>query len=464
MSLLVMGLIALGVIGVVGFIIAVMLREVVPTNEVHVVQSGTKTISYVRNSTNGNTYYQFPSWIPKIGIEYVSLPLSVFDIDLRSYEAYDQGRVPFVVDIKAFFRISDPNKAAERVSSLSELGGQLEAILQGATRTILASNEIEEIMQGRAKYGQQFTDEVDEQLKEWGVCTVKSIELMDIRDSNGSEVIQNIMEKKQSLIDMQSRTEVSRNQKDANVAEIENQRLAEIAKQEAIQSVGIRTAEQDQAVGIAQELAQQEIKEAAKVTAEKDMAVRQVELVRASEIEKDVQVVQAEEHKATSVISAEGDKQKAVLDAEAQLVTVSKEAEGLLVTAQNDAKGIQAIGESKANAEQLMQMAHVDPQITLATEIGENEGYQKYLLGVRTIEREEVVGVEQAQALKSADLKVIANTGSVSAGVNSLSDVLKSGSGGMSAGAAIEAFALTEAGGAVLKKFGINLDTIKDAL
>lgn len=40
-------------------------------------------------------------------------------------------------------------------------------------------------MDERDQYGDKFTEAVKEQLKEWGVKTVKNIELMDVRDSGG---------------------------------------------------------------------------------------------------------------------------------------------------------------------------------------------------------------------------------------------------------------------------------------
>ena len=149
-------------------VIALLLRRVVPTNEVHIVQSGKATVSYGKDHESGNTYYEWPSWLPKIGIVKIVLPVSVFDGDLEAYEAYDKGRLPFVVDVKAFFRISDSNLAAQRVSSFDELRSQLHAILQGAVRTILASADIEEIMQGRSQFGEAFTREVEAQLVKIG--------------------------------------------------------------------------------------------------------------------------------------------------------------------------------------------------------------------------------------------------------------------------------------------------------
>jgi len=452
------------IIAVISIVLAFIYRTVVPTDEVHIIQSSKKTISYGKSTDNGNIYYQWPSWMPVIGIEFKGMPMSVFDIDLTSYEAYDLGRVPFLVDVKAFFRVTDSNQAAERVTSMSELKEQLNAILQGATRSILASSGIEEIMQGRGKYGDEFTKEVDGQLAEWGVKTVKSIELMDIRDAENSEVIKNIMEKKSSLIDMESRKEVAKNRRDAEIAETEAERDSDLKKEQAAEAVGVRSAQKDSQIGIENEKAEQNIKQEAKVTAEFDMAVKKVEEVKQAEINKDVSVVKAEEHKQTEIVKAEGDKQTIVLNAEAALTETTKAAEGIKVTAENEAKGIAAKGEATAEAEKLLQLATVDPQITLAKEIGENKGYQDYLIANRSIEKDQVVGTEQAKALSDADLKVLVNSGDTATGVNKLGDILTSSNGGMAAGAALEAFALTEAGAALLKKFGITLDEAKDLL
>src|ERR1700722_12472996 len=219
---------------------ALFLRKVVPTNEVHIVQSSKKTTSYGKDLGNGNTYYEWPTWVPFIGITKVKMPTSVFNLNIKDYEAYDQGRLPFVVDVMAFFRIDDSNVAAQRVASFQELDAQLQAIVKGAIRTVLASNEIETILQGRSAFGEAFTKEVGEQLKNWGVCAVKNIELMDIRDHQSSQVIQNIMAKKKSHIEMQSRTEVANNMKLAKTAEIESQREIDLSQQQAQQTVGLR--------------------------------------------------------------------------------------------------------------------------------------------------------------------------------------------------------------------------------
>jgi flotillin len=419
----------------------VNLRRVVSTNEVHIIQSASKTVSFGKDQEAGNTYYEWPSWIPVIGINVIKLPVSVFSLRLKDYEAYDNGRLPFVLDLEAFFRIENSNVAAQRVAGYQELNAQLLSILQGAARTILASKTIEEIMQGRSEFGDAFTKEVNEQLKAWGVTTVKNIELMDIRDSRESQVIQNIMDKKKSEIEKESRIVVAANKKAAQNAEIDAAREIELNKQVAAEQVGIRTAEKEKAVGIANEKSQQDIKAQQKVTTEKAMEVARVQEVKAAEIAKDVNVVKAEEQKQTDVISAEGQKQRTVLVAEGNLEAEKRKAEAVLVN-----------GQAKAESEKLLQLAPVEAQIVLAKEIGENQSYQQYLITIRQVEANQAIGVEQARALDKADIKVIANSGTVTGGISSLGELFTS-QGGSNVGAALEGLAQSEVGKQLLDKF-----------
>jgi len=462
MSLFLIGGIAASAVVLLALVVSLIWRVVVEPNEVHIVQSGKTTKVYGRPSADlsneeglkiyGNSYYNWPAWIPWIGVQSKVFPLAVFDEALEEYEAYDVGRVPFVVDIVAFFRISDPAVAAKRVDTIPELREQLKLILRGAVRTILAKHDIEEIMGERSKFGKMFTEETEMQLKEWGVSNVKSIELMDVRDGKTSKTVSNIMAKKESFIEMESRKEVAVNHKNAQLAEIDAAREAEVRKQEAEQLVGQRTAEKDQAVGIATEKAQQEIKEQAKVTAEKDMAVKQVQQVRQAEIDKNVQVVKAQQDKEVAITVSEGTREQTRIVAEGNLKEKQLQAEGIL-----------AVGTSEAEAKRLAEMALVTPQIELAKEIGENEGYQTYLIKIRAVEKDEVVGVEQAKALQDAGIKVIANTGNVSNGVDSVMDLFSS-KGGTAIGSTLEAMANTEQGQALLAKLGLKQtdDSIED--
>ena len=140
---------AIGIVAILVFLLLrwiFSLRRVVAPNEVHIVRQGKSTLIYgntdEQQQSQGNAYYRWPVWVPGIGVDVLVLPLSVFDIDIESYDAYDRDRLPFVVDIKAFFRIANYKIAAERVATVGELKEQLLDICRGAARTILAKEDL----------------------------------------------------------------------------------------------------------------------------------------------------------------------------------------------------------------------------------------------------------------------------------------------------------------------------------
>lgn len=428
-------------------------RVVVPTNEVHINQSGTGTNAYGRGFSNGNVYYRWPTWMPKLGITTIILPTSIFDIELNAYDAYDKGRLPFTVDVKAFFKVEEAENAAQRVEDFPELCSQLRDILKGSVRTILAGSGIETILSDRSQFGDKFTEEVTEQLKSWGVNTVKNIEFMDIRDSQGSRVIGNIMAKKKSEIEMESRQEVAKNNKKAKIAEIDASREASIRAEDAAREVGEKEAEKERMIGVAKEQAEQEIKEAAKLTAEKDMAIQRVEEEKRAEIDRSVAKIAADKERDVQVIQASADADAASKEKE----QLSYEAEAALIQEQKKAEGIKVVGEAKADALRANELAPIQAQIELAKEIGENKGYQEYLLGLEQVAAYIKVGVEKAKALESSDVKIISNAGSISDGFDNVMDIFSS-NGGTKLGAMIEGFKNTPVGKEFLKKILPGLD------
>lgn len=394
------------------------LRRVVPTNMVHIVQASKASTPFGRGKPAGNTYYAWPSWIPVVGVTVTEFPESIFQVSLDEYDAYDSARLPFMVDVTAFFRVDNAEIVAQRVSNFNELNTQLLSVLQGSIRRILATNSLEEIMQERASLGKQFTDEVTEQIREWGVLPVKTIEFLDIRDSSKGQVIANIMAKEKSRIEMESRVAVAENMKNAETNEIDARRTVEVQRQDAEQQVGIRTAEKDKTVGIAKEQSQQEVLSASKVTAEKNMEVLRVQEVKTAEIRKDVAVVTAEQEKQVLIVQAEANKTSVVVNAEGNLEAAKRNAEGVLVN-----------GQAAAQAEQAMLLAPINTQITLAKEIGENEGYQQYLVTIKQVEANRDVGLEMAKSFAKAEMKIIANSNDIGGGVSSLANMVSSAGG-----------------------------------
>ena len=435
-------------------LIPLLFRRVVATNEVHIVQTSKSTTSYGKDTANGNSYYEFPSWIPIIGVTKIVLPVSVFSIKIDGYEAYDVGRLPFMVDITAFFRIKDSNLAAQRVINLKDMELQLTDIIQGSIRSILASKQLEEILQQRSEFGLEFTTAVKEQLQNWGIEPVKNIELMDIRDSRDSKVIFNIMEKKKSEIEKESRMTVAENKKIAEIAEVNAKQETDVKKQEAEKAVGLKTVENEREVAISRQQACQQVADQEKVTKEKEMEVIKVAEVKQAEIAKEVEIVKAEQEQRKIEIDADARKNAKIKDSEAQKQSQILTAEGdkektfleasaLLEMKDKESQGIQKIGSAEAEALRLRELAPINAQIELAKEIGENQGYQTYLISIKQIE---------ANPLASADLKIIANEGNVASGINKIGEVLSS-KGGTNIASMLEGLAQSEQGKALIDRF-----------
>lgn len=450
-------------LGIIGAVVAVALvvlmlsfvwRVVVPTNLVHIVQSSRKTTSYGAGGQAGNTYYNIPAFVPVLGVNRIVLPVNNFAIRLDSYEAYDKDRAPFELDVIGFFLIENTNMAAARAASFEELESQLKSIMQGAARTILARHDINEIMVDRATFGKAFTEEVDEGLKAWGVQTVKSLELMDIRDAKGSRIIADIMAKKASQIQAESRKVVAENHREAEIAEINAKQAVALREQEQQQLIGQRTAEQEREVGIARQKADQQVQAEAKVTMDRKMDVAKVQAVRQAEIMREAAVVKADQDKQTQIISADAAKQVRITNADAEQQQTVLIANGNKDAALLSAQGIRAEGEARGAAEQALLLAPVNAQIVLAEKIAALPAYQTYLVSIREVEARERVGIENAKALTAAEIKVIATAGDANGGIASIADVLGA-KGGVQLGAMLQGLANTDTGSALLGRLGM---------
>ena len=429
--------------GVIGLAVAgglikwiLSLRIVVPTNMVHIVQKRNKSVPYGRGKSAGNVYFLFPAWIPIIGIVVTQFQESIFQVNLKNYDAYDSARLPFMIDVTAFFKVADAETAAQRVPSFSELVDQLGSILQGAVRRILATTKLEDIMQERSALGEKFTEEVQIQIKEWGVESVKTIEFMDIRDAAGSKVISDIMAKEKSRIEMESRVAVANNTQTAETKEIFAQQTIEITRQESRQQIGVKTANTEREVGISQELAQQQILDQQKTTKEKTMAVKQVSDVKQADIDKQVAIVQAEQKKQETLINSDA----------------------LLYQAKQNAQSIQLEGAAKADAERLMLEAPVMAQTKLAESIGTNKEYQNYLITIKRIEVDGEVQKANAIALEHSDLKLLVNSGDVQSGLTKFTDLLSSKGGG-AISSMLQSISQSDEGKALFNKFIGGLPT-----
>lgn len=478
------GMILLGVIGVFLFYILI-LRRIVPTNEVHIVQRGKSTTSYGVGKES-NVYYELPAWLPIWGVAVRKLPVSNFDIALSGYEAYDQDKVPFETDVVSFFHISDSTVASSKVEDFGQLKLQLKTIVQGAIRSILANAPIETIMEERATFGKQFTDAVKEDLANWGVSTTKNIELMDVRDAHGSQVIEQIQAKRMSAIESDSRKEVAKNNQEAEQAELESkkevsvkeataQREAGEAKAESDQAIGIANATANQKAGVANQEAESAIAKSAADTEENRMAVIRITQIRQKEIDRAAAIIQADLERKQLEINADANKYNIETQAKADKFNIETRAEAALKEANLTAEGIRSIGRSEASVVEAnglavavstreQGLARVAAEITLSQKIGENKEYQDYLIRIEEVKVTQIVGVAEAEAkgiaLASADLKVLVNSGDVQTGLNGFQDILSS-KGGSQMNGVLEALEQTPMGGKLMSFLNSIPDVVK---
>jgi len=287
------------IIAIVFIIIAINLRKVVPTNEVHILQKWKRTITKWKWFDQWNVYYNFPQWVPWFGISVTKLPLYVFDIKLETYQAYDNGKIPFDVDVTAFFVIKDPELAAKRVANFDELRDQLKEIVKWSIRKTLSQYDIQKIMEARWDLATKFYEEITQAVKEWWV-DLKNIEFMDIVDAEWFEVIRNLLEKKRKAIEAESKNEVSKRNRDieiveaqakkeAEVKKIENEKEAQLAQIEADKLTRTQEVEKEKLIRLQEEESKKQVYEKQKETKQKELDIRLLEQEKEAEIQKEKQ-------------------------------------------------------------------------------------------------------------------------------------------------------------------------------
>jgi len=431
------------VLFIVFIIIAINLRKVVSTNEVHILQKGKNTIIKGKGFDGWNVYYHFPQWVPGLGISVTRLPLYVFDIKLNAYQAYDNGKIPFNVDVTAFFVIKDPELAAKRVADFEELKEQLVEVVRGAVRKTLAQYDIQEIMEARWELGQKFYEEVTNAVKEWWV-ELKNIEFMDISDADGFSVIRNLLEKKRKTIETESEKEVALKdkereiveaeaRKEAEVKRIEAEKEAKLAQIEADKLTRTQEVEKEKLVRLQEEEAKKALYEKQKETKQKELDIRLLEEEKEAEIQKVKEIIDADKEKEIEIKNAEAKAKSIELDAEARARATELEAEAKQIAIEKEwlakAKTIDYIGT--AEAKNKLEMAKA--LNAFAAEA------LNYLVRELELKYNSKVDLEKAKALEKADIKVISTGANGNEWVDSFMDLF-SAKGGANLGGMIESF------------------------
>jgi len=390
------------VLAVIAVLLAISWYRVVPANFAHVVvrRGGVHVYSSVpgQSTTGKAAYFQIPKSIPFFGVRVHAMPLSMLEINVADFLAFDRDRVRFECDIVAYMVVEDPLKAAKRFPfGVNELKDQVFKIIKATTRDTTTKLTIREIINDRPAIAHRVNEYLEPEVVKWGM-QLQALELVNLQDpkDGSSTAIHDISSIAEVQINSEARQKNAEQVKQARLKEAEAEQAAATRELERDEMVGIRAQRRDQLIAKEQREAQ-----------EQKMQVMRVEQVRQAEIGRDAAIEQAE-----------GDKQ------------------AVIRRRTGEAEGVRAVGYAEADAKS--KLADALKKINEAA------------LDVRRIEKDEKIGVTAAEALKHAEIKFI-NAGKP----NSLLDLFTP-SGGASIGGMLSGLQATnpEAYGEIMSFIG----------
>lgn len=321
------------VLTLLAIFISLSFYTVVEPNKAHVVVafSGGRKIYHPSLNNQKSAYFYIPMFMRRIIVSLENVKHEINNIELR-----DSKFAPFRCDITCWFKIANPDLAAEKLD-VNEDGGIMDSIretlnaqVQGVVRAAAMKQEIVELMQDRTTFGKSVFMEVNGDLDEWGVQLVK-LEIIDFSDSENSNVIQDYESRREAEISSLTRQSVAKNDQEAKVKEAEALKTSETARIEAEQLIQMRDLERKENIGVRDQAAR------LKVATQTDLANERQVLADKTKV-----VGEAKYQAEASVILADGKKNSAI-----------KESEGLkeakINTAKGEAESIDMTGTAQAN-------------------------------------------------------------------------------------------------------------------
>ena len=375
-------------------------RRVVSRDEAHVVVRWNRVYVYSGTSEvegfKGTTYYEFPGWVPLLGMDVTRVPLSVVEIKIPEMVTFAAKNARFTLSASVYVRVVDPLKAAQRwpgrtvdtfISSVKEL-------IQNAIRNTTTAFAAEDIIEKKDEIAAKLQEALAGDMDEYG-CIITNVAVVNITDAPGTTVISDIARKREAEINSESRQIVAVKEKEARIVEAQNRQEAETREAAADEAIGVREREKERTIFVSQQQ-----------VAEEEMKVERVRQVRAAEIQRDAAIERAQGERQAVILRREGEAEgvKAVGLAEAEVIKSKGLAEAEAI-----AKRVEALNRLR----------------------GEGRAF-------REIEKEERIGTELAKALQKAQIRFV-STGEVSSFLK-----LFSASGGANIGAMLAALRETE--------------------
>lgn len=289
-------IITLGVLVLLAVFIFLITYTVVEPNKAHIVVimgGGRKVYSPHQEEgyKKATAYFYIPFLMKRI-----ILPLSNVKMEIPGFALKDKEVAPFLCEAVCWFRIDQPDWAVEKLDIEDDnfeeaVRETLEEQVRGIARAAAMKQEILDIMRDRAQFGGIVEKEVNGALHEWGLEIVK-LEIVDFSDIQGSNVIHNYEQMRESQIASTSRKKIAEQNKEAEITEAESQKLAGIVRAQAERDVKKADVEKQKQVNIATQEAEMAIAKQAelankqKVEADRTYKVGQANVERQAIVEK----------------------------------------------------------------------------------------------------------------------------------------------------------------------------------
>jgi flotillin len=335
MPLFLFGLAGVSILAVLFLFLIAHFYVVVKPNQAHVIVSGRGRKVYSPSTVDGvaypTSYIYIPILMQRIIVSLENVKHEINDIELRDLEV-----APFKCDITCWFKITDPDLAAEKLD-VDEDGNIMESIrhtlnaqVNGVARAVAMKQEVIDLMRNRKGFRDDVFEEVNGDLDDWGVQLVK-LEIIDFKDGDNSHVLRDYELRREAFVEAETRKTVAQQNKEAEVEEADSKKLAETAKLESSEAIALREIDKEQQVGIRNEQARLEVAKAQDEANAQEVAAEKTKAVGKATYEAEAkEIVAAGEAKAEvkkSAGKADGRKLEAAADAEAVLVKGTAEAD-----------------------------------------------------------------------------------------------------------------------------------------
>jgi len=287
-------------------------------------------------------------------------------------ETIEEGQARYNVKSSVKYRTTDVGKASETFISDDELKKMLEEVVRSAVRAITVRYDVVTARAKKLQIEQDIRKEITDDLGGWGQELV-NFQLVDFKDTIDSTIITDISKRREIEIKAQTREQNAEKIKQAKIKEAEADEKAQEREIQRDKKIGEYKQQRDQAIAVEEKLAKQAYYE-----------VQEVEAVRKQEIEKKRQVIEAEQRKEVEEINKQ---QKKLIG------------EGTRLQQEEEAKGAAAPIREKGLAEAIA----LDKKQEALNKFKDEA--IRALVAENIVEKDKVVGVAAAEALKGAQVK-----------------------------------------------------------